>query len=84
MPEELIGKVTHYFDKISVAAIKLTGDLKSGDQIHLVGHGADFTQTVASMQVDGQEVTAAKAGDEIGLKVDSKAKEGVDVYLVKE
>lgn len=84
MPEEIIGKVTHYFDKISVAAIKVENDLKVGDQIHLVGHGADFNQTVASMQVDGQEVESAKAGDEIGLKVTAKAKEGVVVYLVKE
>lgn len=82
--EKLIGHVSHYFDKISVAALKLEGDLKAGDQVHFVGHGADFSQTITSMQVDGQTVTAGKAGDEIGMKVDSKAKEGVAVYLVTE
>ena len=84
MPEQLIGKVTHYFDKISVAAIKLEGELKVGDQIHLLGHNADLIQKVDSMQVEGQEVSAAKAGDEIGLKVNAKAKEGAQVYLVTE
>jgi len=84
MPEELIGKVTHYFDKISVAAMKLERNLKVGDQIHLIGYGADFTQTVASMQMDGQNVESAATGDEVGLKVENKAKGGALIYLVKE
>jgi len=30
--EKLIGKVTHYFDKIKVAAIRLSAPIKVGDQ----------------------------------------------------
>lgn len=82
--EKLIGTITHYFGKISVAAMKLEDSLKVGDVIHLVGHGADFTQTVSSMQIEGQNIETAKVGDEIGFKVESLVKEGVEVYLVTE
>jgi translation initiation factor IF-2 len=83
--EKLIGEVTHYFDHIGVAVIKITdGELKVGDNIHLVGHGADFTQIVDSMQVDHENVEKLKKGKEAGMKVADKAKPGVKVYLVKE
>ncbi|HPI67330.1 MAG TPA: hypothetical protein PKZ16_02195 [bacterium] len=82
--EKLIGKITHYFGKISVAAMRVEASLKVGDVIHLIGHGADFTQTLSSMQIDGQNIETANAGDEIGFKVDSPVKEGVEVYLVTE
>ena len=40
--EKLIGKVSHYFDKISVAAIKLEAELNAGEEVHFLGHGADL------------------------------------------
>lgn len=81
--EKLIGRITHYFDKIGVAVLELTdGDLKVGETIRLVGHGADFTQTVESMQVEHQNVEKAKKGENVGLRVDEKVKEGVKVYKV--
>ena len=42
MAEQLIGKVTHYFNKPQVAAIEITeGQLNVGDTIHIVGHTSD-------------------------------------------
>ena len=81
--EKLIGKVSHYFDKISVAAIKLEVGLKTGDEVHFLGHGADFTQTISSMQMNNEEITSAAAGDEIGTKVDEKVKTGTEVFLAE-
>ena len=51
MPEEeqLIGKVTHYFSKIGVAVVELSGSLKVGDTIRIVGGDTDFSQTIESM-----------------------------------
>jgi translation elongation factor EF-1alpha len=83
MPEKPIGKVTHYFDNIGVAVLNLTGTLKVGDEIHLVGHGADFTQKVDSMQVEHEQIKKAKKGDDVGLKVAEKAKPGTQVFLVE-
>ncbi|MDD5760478.1 MAG: translation elongation factor-like protein [Candidatus Pacebacteria bacterium] len=82
MEEKLIGKITHYFNKIGVAIIELTDGLKKGDRVHIKGHSTDFEQDVSSMQIDRQDVEKAKKGDAIGLKVDQKVKEGDEVYLI--
>lgn len=47
---KVVGKVSHYFDKIGVAALVLAGPLAVGDSIKISGHGKDFTQVVSSMQ----------------------------------
>jgi len=82
MPEIEIGKVTHFFDRISVAAVALTGDLAVGDTIHIKGHTSDFTMTVDAMQIEHTPVQSAKAGDHIGIKVPQKAHEHDHVFKV--
>lgn len=84
MSEKSIGQITHFFGHIGVAVLKLTGTLKVGDQIHIVGHGADFKQGVTSMQVEHQNIEKAKKGDDVGMKVDEKVKPGAEVFLVRE
>lgn len=80
---KLIGQISHYFSKIGVAVIDLSGALKAGDSIRISGgEGTDFTQQVESMEVDHQRVQEAKAGDSVGLKVDQKVREGYKVYKV--
>jgi hypothetical protein len=59
MPEKEIGKIAHYFNKIGVAAIELTGDLEVGDTIHVKGHTSDWTQNVDSMQIEHASVEKA-------------------------
>ncbi|MFH1290570.1 MAG: hypothetical protein ABIH92_04125 [Nanoarchaeota archaeon] len=78
-----IGVVTHYFDKVGVAAIKLSGGLKVGDKIQIKGGEVDFEQTIDSMQIQREDVKKAKAGDEIGIKVVQKANKGYKVFKVK-
>jgi putative protease len=83
MPEEQVGKVTHYFGKVSVAGIDVTaGEVKVGDTIHISGHTTDFTQTIDSMQIDNQEVDTAKTGDSIGIKVSDRVRPHDIVYRV--
>jgi putative protease len=79
---KLIGKITHYFGNISVAVIDLSGALKTGDTIRITGGETDFTQEVASMEVDHKKVDAAKKGDSVGFKVDQKVRDGYKVYKV--
>lgn len=71
-----LGKVIHYFDKLQVAVVKLEGGLKVGDAIKITDRGNEFTMTVSSMQVNHQEVTAGKAGDEVAIKVSQPVKSG--------
>lgn len=80
--ENEIGKVLHYFGKASAAAIKLSGDLKVGDTIHIKGHTTDFTQTIESMQIGQNAVSEAKQGDDIGIKVKDHVREHDVVFKV--
>lgn len=83
--EKLIGKISHYFNKINVGIIELTdGELKVGDTIHIKGHTSDFTQQVTSMQIEHAAVEEAKKGDGVGIKVDSPVHEHDQVFLVTE
>ena len=78
--EKEIGKVSDYFAKIEVAAIKLSKGLKVGDKIHVKGATTDFEQEVKSMQIHKDPVETAKKGDEIGIKVKKKVRKGYKIY----
>ena len=81
MAEKEIGRVTHYFGKIGVAAIEITdGTLSVGETIHIKGHTSDFSLAVDSMQIDGKSVEQAVAGQSIGIKVAEHAREHDLVY----
>ncbi|MFO7741360.1 MAG: EF-Tu/IF-2/RF-3 family GTPase [Anaerolineae bacterium] len=82
MPEELIGEVSHWFGNISVAGITLSGTLSVGDRVRIVGHTTDFEQEITSMQVENEDVSEAGPGDEVGVKLDSRARPGDSVYKV--
>lgn len=75
-----IGKVTHYYNKIGVAIIKLSKSLGIGGKIKISGHDKEFIQEVTSIQIEHQQIKKAKANDIIGLKVDQEVKENDEVY----
>ena len=81
---EKIGKVTHYFSRMRVAVLELSGDLKVGDSIHILGHTTDFEQVVLSMEIDHKSVQAVGPGDEVALKVINKVRRGDTVYRASE
>ena len=82
MPEEVIGKVSDFFAHPVVAGIDMTGSLKVGDKIHIAGHTTDIEMVVASMQINNQNVTEAKKGDSVGIKVPDRVRAGDTVYRV--
>ena len=83
MAEEEIGKVTHYFGHVQVAAIEITsGTLRVGDTIHIRGHTSDFTQPVDSMQIEKESVEEATVGQNVGIRVAEHAREHDVVYKV--
>lgn len=83
MAEELIGKTSHYFGKVQVAAIELTdGSLAVGDTIHIKGHTTDLTEEIKSIQIEHEQVQSAKKGDSIGVKVSDHVREHDLVYKV--
>lgn len=80
--EKKTGVVTHFYDHLSVGIVKLSAALKVGDAIHVKGKHTDFTQTVNSIQLEHKELQSAKAKSEVGIKMDQKAREGDEVFLM--
>jgi len=84
MEKKPIGKVMHFFNKISVAVVELSAELRNGDRISIEGPAGVLEQVVESMQIEKTQVEKAGRGQSIGLKVDSRVKEGDLVYLLTE
>jgi translation elongation factor EF-Tu-like GTPase len=82
MEKKEVGKVTHYFGKIGVAALRLSDTLRPGDQISIEGAHTNFEQTVESIQIDRNSIPEATAGQEIGIKVKDRVREGDTVFKV--
>jgi len=83
MAEKEVGKVSTYFSHVGVAAIKLSGKLKVEDTVHFAGHTTDFEQKVKSMQIENKEITQAKKGYHIGIKVKEKVRPHDKVFLIE-
>jgi hypothetical protein len=75
-----IGRVSHFFSKISVAVLELTAPLSIGDTIVFKGPNTDFEQVVDSMQIEHKNVQRAETGQSIGLKVAQRVRETDLVY----
>ena len=75
-----IGVISHFFDGIHVAVIKLSAAIKEGDKISIEGATTNFKQKAASMQIEHKPVKQAKRGQSIGLKVKDKVRERDIVY----
>ena len=83
MVEKQIGTITHWYDKLGVAVVKLTGKLSKGDSIKVRKGEEEFEDTVASLQIDHADVPSAKKGDDAAMKLSHRAKEGAAVFLAK-
>lgn len=82
MPEKAIGKVEDFFSRPVVAGVDMTGTLKVGDKVHIMGHTTDIEMVIESMQIDNANVTKAKKGDSVGIKVPDRVRRGDTVYRV--
>ena len=82
MTEKEIGSVSDFFAHPVVAGIEMTGTIKQGDKIHIKGHTTDLEMVVESMQVNNVNVTEAKAGDAVGIKVSDRVRRGDVIYKV--
>jgi len=79
--EVLAGEVVHYFDHIKVAVIKLKTALVVGNDIRIVGgENTDFKQKVQSMEIEHKKISKAKKGQEVGMKVREKIRDGYKVF----
>ena len=77
-----VATVTHYYNRIGVAVLQLSGDLNVGDTISILGHTTDFTQEVLSMEIEHQKIQSAGSNMEVALKVMGPVREGDKIYKV--
>ncbi len=82
MADKKIGTITHFFDKISVGIIKLDGNLKVGDKVRIKGGTTNFEQEISEIQLEHKSIPGGKKGQELGVKVNEKVREGDIVYIL--
>ncbi|MDO8584712.1 MAG: translation elongation factor-like protein [bacterium] len=78
-----IGVVTHYYGGIEVGIIKCAGVINAGANVQFKGATTDFTQTLDSMEYDRKPIAATKKGQEVGVKVKDRVREGDMVYAAE-
>jgi putative protease len=80
MMETMIGRVIHFYPKISVAAVVLDGHIAQGDRIHICGPHDDVHQSVTSIEIEHIPITEADKGQDIGIRVTGRVHPGDIVY----
>jgi len=83
MSGKRVGKVTHYFDHLSVAVMALTELIRVGDTLHFLGHSTDFKQQVTSLQIEHKPVEAAKPGEDVAMKVEQRVHPNDAIFKVE-
>ena len=79
-PQITIGTVTHYYDKIKVAVLKLKIPLTVGTTLLFAGENSSFKQKITSMQIDRAPVESAAKRQEVGIKVKKAVAVGAVAY----
>ncbi len=81
--KHFIGKITHYFNKLNVASIKLVSNLKVGDKVVIIGKTTGIVNSkIDSIEKNKKEINSAKKGDEVGIKLPLVRKND-EVYVLK-
>lgn len=80
---EKVGRVAHFYSKASVAVVELSAPLNKGDKIVIRGSTTSIEQNVDSMEIEHKQISNAKAGQSVGMKVADRVRENDIVYRVK-
>ena len=82
--EQHIGRVTHFYNRICVAVLDLSDELKVGDIIRIRGRSTDFSQEVRSLEIEHEKVQSVGPGAEVALELLQRARRNDAVYKVIE
>lgn len=75
-----IGEVTHYYSNLGVAIVKFHKAVSVGSRVRFKGATTDLEEAISSMQYEHKPIESAKKGQEVGIKVGGKVREGDQVY----
>jgi U32 family peptidase len=81
--KQFIGKISHYYPKISVAQLKLNnGPLKIDDKILIMGKTTGLVRhKITSMEIKNKSIKTAKKGQEIAVKIPF-CRKGDELYRI--
>ncbi len=82
---DYVGKVTHFYPRLSVALISLNKEIKKGEEIIFV-HKNDSLKSVkiTQMEVDYKKREKAEKEEEVAVKTNEVVKKGAAVYKIVE
>ena len=81
--KHFVGKVTHYFPNVRVAAIKLVSELKLGDEIVIIGKTTGIVNSkINSIEINRKPIKKAKRNQEIGIPVPKLVRKNDEVYII--
>lgn len=78
-----IGVVTHFYGHLGVAIVRFNKKVDVGTAVHFRGATTDFSDKIESMQFDHAPIKSASKGQEVGIKVKGKVREGDEVYAAE-
>lgn len=78
---KLIGTVIHYYGRPHAAIVRFSDDIPIGTHVHFAGVTTDFEEDIDSMEYDHRPITLATQGQEVGVHVTERVREGDHVYL---
>ena len=78
--EKLVGRISHFFPKISVAVVELVDEIERGDEIQISGTCTNFKQVVGSIQAEHKDLEKAGKGMAVGMHVVQEVHKGDSVY----
>ena len=78
-----IGRVIHFYDRISVAIIELNETLRIGDAVVFKHGSVEVAQVIGSMQINHVAVPSAKKKQVVGVKTTASVPKGAQVMPMK-
>ena len=75
-----IGEVTHFYGHLNVAIVKFNKAVKVGARVKFKGVTTDFDEMISSMQFEHKPIEASLKGQEVGIKVSQKVREGAEAF----
>jgi len=82
--ETSIGVVTHYYNRIQVAVMKLSEPVFINDMVHFLGNTTDFYQKVFSLEINHHKIQSAEGGAEVAIQVEDVVRRGDEVFKVED
>jgi len=80
--KHFVGKISHYYPKVGVATIKLVSELKTGNQIIIIGNSTGIKKSkIERIEINKKSIKKGKKGEEIGIKL-PPVKKNDEVYII--